>query len=101
MKTKREVFVDGYTRFCLAAIVVLLAALVLCAWVGQGPMIPAANAETATEDANYGDAAAQRKAMVKVQEQTNARLDDLIKLLKSGEVKVQVSEKGGGSDASK
>lgn len=100
MKSRKEILVDGYTRFCLTAIVVLLAALVLCVWVQQGTILPSANAaDDAPAAANSTNWGAQSSAMVKAQDQTNARLDELIKLLKSGEVKVQTTSKGGGDDS--
>jgi hypothetical protein len=76
---------DLYTRFCLTAIAVLLTALVLTLWCELPSGSPAA---TAAEPPF--DAAAQRADMVKAADRTNAKLDELIALLRSGEAKVQV-----------
>lgn len=93
---------DGYVRFCLTAIVVLLAGAVLLLAAGQDALLPAATAAPAGEDQLFGNSSAWRDSMLKATEKTNSKLDELITLLKSGEVKVQVgSDKASGAgDAS-
>jgi hypothetical protein len=82
---RRIVHVDTYTRVCLTAIAVLLTLAVLGLWGEVGPR-PAA----AVGAEPFGDAGGQRDALVKAQEKTNAKLDELITLLRAGEAKVQV-----------
>jgi len=81
-----KVRLDGYTRGCLTVIAVLLTVLILGLWSDMS----FSRSARAAED-GFGDSSAIRKDMLKAQEQTNVKLDDLMKLLKSGEVKVQVS----------
>ncbi len=81
---KVTVRVDGYTRVCLTAIVVLLTALVIGLWAE----IPAAIDARAAEP--FLNSSAQREETIKAVEATNERLDKIITLLKSGEVKVQM-----------
>jgi len=81
---RMEVRVDGFTRFWLAAIGVLLVLLVIGLWGQVGwPERGVRAAES------FGDASAQRKAILEAQEKTNGKLDQLIQLFKSGEAKVQ------------
>lgn len=89
--------VDGYTRFCLTVIAGLLTVLILGLWANS---VPSASPVQAA-DQPFGDAAAQRQASVDAQKETNAKLDELIQVLKSGEVKVQVAqtESAGGKDS--
>ncbi len=98
MKSKNiQIKVDWYTRVCLTVIAVLLTVLIVGLWSDQ-PMAPTARAA----DQPFGDASADRQAIAKGMEQVNAKVDELIGVLKSGDVKVQVTEpaKGGGRDAS-
>ena len=91
---KRVTRGDAYTRFCLGAVVVLLAVLVVGVWAQQD-VLPSATAAAPGEgsaEKPFGDAAGWRDAMVKAQTETNARLDELIRLMKSGEMKVQVAD---------
>jgi len=76
--------VDGYTRVCLTAIAVLLTAIVIGLWTE----IPDPSGAGAAEP--FLNTGAQRADIKKVQEETNNKLDKLITLLKSGEVKVQM-----------
>ena len=99
-QAKMEVRVDGYTRVCLTLIAVLLTVMVVGLWTDGVNLAPSARAA----DDGFGDTGGRQKAMVAAQEQTNAKLDELMKLLRSGEVKVQVAQSdakssGGGDSA--
>lgn len=94
-RAKREIRLDAYARFCLGAVLVLLAAMAVGVWAQQ-EVLPAAVAASPADDDGFGNPSGERKAMVKAQMDTNAKLDELIRLLKSGEVKVQVGDKGAG-----
>jgi len=82
-----EVKVDLYTRFCLTAIAALLTLLVIGLWAEA---VPTANQASAEPARVFGDSAAQRDEVAKLQAQTVEKLKELIDLLKSGEVKVQM-----------
>lgn len=81
---KVTVRVDSYTRVCLTAITVLLTALVIGLWA---EMPAPAGAGAAEPFLNTG---AQRGEMKKAIEATNDKLEKIITLLKSGEIKVQM-----------
>jgi hypothetical protein len=95
---KVEIKVDRYTRFCLTAIAVLLTILILGLWMQAVPTPPSASAGEL-----FNDSAAQRSAIVDEAKATNSKLDELISLLKSGDIKVQVQggEKDGTNGAKK
>ena len=84
---KMDVRMDRYTRVCLTVIAVLLTVLIMGLWADQTPDPPRANAAE-----SFADSGAQRKVTQDLQMQTNEKLDELGRLLKSGEVKVQVVE---------
>ena len=79
--------VDGYTRGCLTAITVLLAILVMGLWAEKAPV----SGRVGAAEKVWLNSAAQRKDLVDAQKKTNTKLDELIRLLRSGEVKVQVT----------
>jgi hypothetical protein len=91
--------VDGYTRVCLTAITVLLTVLVIGLWAENIDCAKEAHAETgvfrdnqakkAIHEGRWGTSSARGKVAA-AQKQTNVKLDELIKLLKSGEARVQV-----------
>jgi len=91
MKTQtrpKTVTVDRYTRFCLTAIAVLLTVLIVGLWADGVPPLRGAGAAEPTRyqpqsTIEIGD-------MVRTQERTNEKLDQIIKLLEGGSVKVQV-----------
>jgi len=105
--------VDGYTRVCLTAISVLLTVLVIGLWADlAGPAGRAQAAKKyADEDARramtegrWGTSSAPQQAIVTAQRKTNAKLDELMKLLRSGQVRVQMvagPEAAGGGDGRK
>jgi hypothetical protein len=72
------------TQKLLTAVLVLQVLTVLGLATGQ-PRASDANAA-------IPDPAGQREAMVEQQKQTNAKLDKLIELLKSGDVKVKAKQ---------
>lgn len=82
-----RVQVDTYTRVCLTAIAGLLVLLIVGLWADSTP-----GTSRATAAEPFLDASKQRAMMVQAQEQTNAKLDELIGLLKSGDARVQISE---------
>lgn len=78
--------VDWYTRVCLTAIAVLLTVVIAGLWADGVQLAPTARAD----DKIMFDSAGDRKAMIAEQQSTNAKLDEVIKVLRSGEGKVQV-----------
>ena len=101
MENKRymNVQVDGYTRLCLTAIAILLTVVIIGLWAETtGPLNKTATARKyADEDAQqalnqgrWGTSSAPQQEMVKAQKEANTKLDELIQLLKNGEVKVQI-----------
>jgi hypothetical protein len=86
-----RVAVDTYTRVLLTLIAILLTVLILGLWTERVPPL--------ASDANAGelflDSSAQRSAQVKAQEQTTQKIGELIRLLESGKVKVQVVQEPG------
>jgi hypothetical protein len=91
-RRKIQVRVDGYTRVCLTAIAALLTVLVIGLWAEAPATAPRAGAAEAPK-ATFGDTAAQRQEQLKAVQQTNEKLDELIRLLKTGTAKVQLVEK--------
>ncbi len=91
MKTDRplRMQVDAYTRVCLTAIAVLLTVLIVGLWADGTRW--AGDARAADQ---FGDMGTRIQAQLDAQNQTNAKLDALMKLLTSGQVKVQLA--GGG-----
>jgi len=81
---KIEIRVDGYTRLCLTAIAVLLTVLVVGLWAEAPLASPAQAGDT------FGDTGARIAAQLEAAQKTNAKLDELIGLLTSGQVKVQL-----------
>jgi len=84
-KQNIEIRVDAYTRVCLTAIAVLLTVLVVGLWSQEAPLVSSARADPA-----FGDMGGKIAAQLEAANKTNAKLDDLLKLLTSGQVKVQV-----------
>jgi hypothetical protein len=112
-KENTTVRVDGYTRFCLTAITVLLTLLVIGLWadpVGTPSRAGAATgyrdnkAEKAVQEGRWGTSSAPNK-LAAAQGETNGKLDTLIELFNSGKAKVRIVDgapaERGGSNAPK
>ena len=72
------------TQKLLTAVLCMQALTLLGLWTGQP--------RTATVNAAIPDPGAQREAQVAEQKATNQKLDSLISLLKSGDVRVKVED---------
>jgi hypothetical protein len=75
-------------------IAVLLTVVIAGLWADGVQLAPTARGD----DKIPFDSTADRKAMIAEQQTTNAKLDELIKVLRSGEGKVQVVDAATGSD---
>ena len=84
-----RVRMDRYTRVCLTVIAALLTVLIVGLWADRAPTTGEARAAAGFLDSG---ATQQLTRLLKAQEQTNARLKELIALLGSGRAKVQVVE---------
>jgi len=82
-----SVKMDGYTRFCLTVIAALLTVLIIGLWTDAVQTLDDAQAAEA-----FVDSSAQRKALIDAQQQTNAKLDQLISLFRTGQAKIQFAE---------
>ena len=82
-----RVRVDGCTRFTLMALTALMAVMVLGLWA---TVIPAPTPASAQE--KLFDTSAQRLEQIKVQKETNDKLQQILDYLKSGQLKVQIQE---------
>lgn len=82
-----EVRADGYNRFCLTAIVLLLGAAVAALWSDRPAVLPEARAAEVLPDPG-----AQRREQTAVLREISTKLDKLLALLSSGNLKVQVAE---------
>ena len=91
-----KVRVDWYTRTCLTAIAVLLTVLIIGLWADHTPQAPRASAKPFVESGTQ----AQIIQVVKAQDRTTAKLTELIALMRSGQVKVEVVA-GQGKDGGK
>ncbi len=108
MRKNVTIRVDGYTRVCLTAIAVLLTVLVIGLWTTAVPSPSAAQAaDTKPVDSNagFGQTGTRLAELTGAQQITNAKLDELIKVMTSGQVKVQVvgedGKPAGGANAKK
>jgi cell division protein FtsB len=91
--------IDGYTRFCLTAIMALLTVLILALWVATPSTTPAARAADEAPANGVFNAGAQRVAAVDAAnatngklDATNQKLDRIISLLESGQAKVTLQQ---------
>jgi hypothetical protein len=80
---------DGYTRLCLGAIVVLVALLAMGLWAERAPMTEVVHAEKPFLDSGTQ---VQLVQLLEAQRQTTAKLDELIRLFRSGQVTVKVEK---------
>lgn len=121
MRDNQIIHVDGYTKFCLTAIIILLSALVVGLWVtgpagGVAPALagpdsarqpypqpmPVVVLQSGEVSAANGipDAGMQRLATLNAALETNAKLERLLALLESGKLHVIAdSPEKGSSDA--
>jgi len=90
-ENRATVVVDGYTRFCLTAIVVLLTLLIVGLWAGE-PLPTGADSAVAADRSVLPNAGAQRIEMIEAIQGTNRKLDQIMTLLQSGKVRVTLVE---------
>ena len=78
--------VDAYTRLCLTVIAVLLTVLIVGLWADRPPL-----AEQAWAKGPFLESGSQIQLvqMVKAQDKTIAKLNELVGLFRSGQAKVQ------------
>ena len=94
-----KVKVDIYTRCCLTAIAVLMTLMVIGLWADwAGPINPAAaqdkfqdsGSKKAFLGGRWGTSSAEEKVAA-TQAVTNQKLEEIIAVLKSGDVNVQIA----------
>jgi len=88
-KQNMRVRVDGYTRCCLTVIAVLLTILVIGLWADAVPDMPLAKAAE-KKPPELPHPARKTQALLVEFRKTNVKLDELIRLFKTGNAKVQV-----------
>ncbi len=97
-ESRTTVRVDGYTRFCLTVLAVLLTLLIIGLWANDG-VFPAGSSALAAPARDgvkvLTDAKVQRAAMISALEQTNRRLERILGILESGKLQVVVVERKG------
>lgn len=103
---KVVVQVDAYTRVCLTVIAALLTVVIIGLWADGVPQAEQAMAgKVITEERRPPGPGSQRAQILAAQKQTTAKLAELIAVLKSGDVKVRVTEmpagSAGGTDAAR
>ena len=97
MRNKETIRINGYTQFCLTAIVILLTLLIIGLWANLHWMdlTPTAGAAQAA-DGRYlqgiPNAGAQRIAILKAIQTTINKLDKIITMLNSGQIKVVIAK---------
>ena len=100
---KHRLVVDGYTRFCLTAIMVLLTVLVVGLWAegpdltGRSEAAPKPKMNLSAETKYRAAILAGQRELTQAAQQTNQKLDKLIRLLESGKLEVVVSNLEGGN----
>ena len=86
-----KVRVDAYTRVCLTAIAILLTVVVLGLWADVRVSSHVRGQEAVSRENRYiPRSSLDIGEMLAQQQQTNQKLDQLIKLLETGSAKVQV-----------
>ena len=92
--------VDWYTRTCLTVIAVLLTVLIVGLWADYTPSADQAGAALRREGPAkpFVDNSTQAEIVqvTRAQDRTTAKIGELITLLQSGQVKVQVAPEGRG-----
>jgi len=96
-RTKTLIKIDGYTRFCLTAITILLTVLIIGLWANSNwlEVSHTAKAAAATGGQNLQgipNAGAQRIAILKAIQTTNDKLDKIINTLNSGKIRVVITK---------
>lgn len=97
--------VDGYTRVCLTVIAVVLTLVAIGLWSDVGPIGRRAQARTVHArdtiagkgGTKHGQVSA-RTALLEEQKRTTAKVQELVTLLRSGQVKVKVASLEGVKD---
>lgn len=93
-KGRNTVVVDGYTRFCLTAIVALLTVLIIGLWATGPASLTGARIAAADPPAGarqiLPNAGAQRQQMLQAIQAGNQKLQRIADLLASGKVRVMV-----------
>lgn len=89
---KMVVQLDAYTRVCLTVIAVLLTVVIIGLWADGVPQADRAAGKVITEERRPPGPGAQRAEIVAAQKQTTAKLAELIAVMKSGDVRVRVTE---------
>ena len=97
MRNKETVKIDGYTQFCLTAIVILMTLLIIGLWANSHWMnlTSTAGVAQAADSQNLQgipNAGAQRLAILKAIQTTNNKLDKIITMLNSGQIKVVIAK---------
>ena len=102
---KVVVQVDAYTRVCLTVIAVLLTVVIIGLWADGVPRAEQAVGKIIPAEPRPPGPGTQRAQMLVAQKETNAKLAEVIAVLKSGDVKVRVTEMpskpAGGTDAAR
>ena len=91
-KQRRTVVVDLYTRCCLTALAALLTVMVIGLWATSPTSPGEARAAPVPATEGIGNPSAQRAAIHTAIQTTNQKLEQLLKLLQSGKVKVIVAK---------
>lgn len=88
-KETLRVRMDAYTRVCLTVIAGLLTVLIIALWADYTPQLRQVQAKGPFVDTSTQTQLVQ---LVGAQNKTTAKLQELISLLRSGEVKVQLAQ---------
>ncbi len=101
---KMVVQVDAYTRVCLTVIAVLLTVVIIGLWADGVPQADRAVAGKVIEEERWSTSPGKQRAeIVAAQKLTTAKLAELIAVMKSGDVRVRVTEmptdRAGGTNA--
>ena len=92
MCKKRETLrlkLDDYTRICLTAIAILLTVLIVGLWANDVPAAREAQAVTQGPFLGTGTQV-QLVELVKAQDKTTTKVEAILQLLQSGQLKVQI-----------
>ncbi len=73
----------------------LIALAVTACWLMYMAVVPGRSVAHAEPARMWGDAAQQRQDLLEAQQETNQKLDEIIRLLKSGDIRVQAVSQDG------